>query len=65
MRRLAALGIPLDVTPGVPSFAAAAAAIGRELTLPGSHPDSDPDPRHDPLLADAGKRGALGNILAK
>jgi precorrin-4/cobalt-precorrin-4 C11-methyltransferase len=35
MRRLKALGIPFDVTPGVPSFAAAAAALGRELTLPG------------------------------
>jgi precorrin-4/cobalt-precorrin-4 C11-methyltransferase len=34
MRRLKALGIPFDVTPGVPSFAAAAAALGRELTLP-------------------------------
>ena len=34
MRRLEALGIPYDVTPGVPSFAAAAAALGRELTLP-------------------------------
>src|SRR5215813_14017754 len=34
MRRLAALGIPYDVTPGVPSFAAAAAAFGCELTLP-------------------------------
>lgn len=34
MARLAALGIPFDVTPGVPAFAAAAAAIGRELTLP-------------------------------
>ena len=34
MRRLAALGIPFDVTPGVPSFAAAAATLGRELTLP-------------------------------
>src|SRR5579863_1572544 len=34
MRRLAALGIAFDVTPGVPSFAAAAAALGRELTLP-------------------------------
>ncbi len=34
MRRLQALGIPYDVTPGVPSFAAAAAALGRELTLP-------------------------------
>lgn len=35
MRRLDALGIPYDVTPGVPSFAAAAAALRRELTLPG------------------------------
>jgi precorrin-4/cobalt-precorrin-4 C11-methyltransferase len=35
MRRLATLGIPYDVTPGVPAFAAAAAALGRELTLPG------------------------------
>jgi precorrin-4/cobalt-precorrin-4 C11-methyltransferase len=34
MRRLTAVGIPFDVTPGVPSFAAAAAALGRELTLP-------------------------------
>jgi precorrin-4/cobalt-precorrin-4 C11-methyltransferase len=34
MRRLAALGIAFDVTPGVPSFAAAAAALGRELTVP-------------------------------
>ena len=34
MRRLAALGIAFDVTPGVPSFAAAAAALRRELTLP-------------------------------
>ena len=35
MRRLGMLGIPFDVTPGVPAFAAAAAALGRELTLPG------------------------------
>ncbi len=35
MRHLDVLGIPYDVTPGVPSFAAAAAALGRELTLPG------------------------------
>jgi precorrin-4/cobalt-precorrin-4 C11-methyltransferase len=34
MARLDALGIPHDVTPGVPAFAAAAAALGRELTLP-------------------------------
>jgi precorrin-4/cobalt-precorrin-4 C11-methyltransferase len=35
MRRLDALGIPYDVTPGVPAFAAAAAALRTELTLPG------------------------------
>ncbi|MBA3520119.1 MAG: precorrin-4 C(11)-methyltransferase [Rhizobiales bacterium] len=34
IRRLNALGIPYDVTPGVPAFAAAAAALGRELTVP-------------------------------
>ncbi|TCT13567.1 precorrin-4 C11-methyltransferase [Tepidamorphus gemmatus] len=34
VRRLEALGIPYTVTPGVPAFAAAAAALGRELTLP-------------------------------
>jgi precorrin-4/cobalt-precorrin-4 C11-methyltransferase len=33
-RRLDALAIPYDLTPGVPSFAAAAAALGIELTLP-------------------------------
>lgn len=35
MRRLRAEGIPVSVTPGVPSFSAAAAALGTELTLPG------------------------------
>jgi precorrin-4/cobalt-precorrin-4 C11-methyltransferase len=35
MRRLDALSIPYDITPGVPAFAAAAAVLGRELTLPG------------------------------
>ena len=35
MRRLDALGIPYDVTPGVPAFAAAAAGLKAELTLPG------------------------------
>jgi precorrin-4/cobalt-precorrin-4 C11-methyltransferase len=34
MRRLKVLGIPYDVTPGVPAFAAAAAALNLELTLP-------------------------------
>ena len=33
-RRLDALGIAYTVTPGVPAFAAAAAALRRELTLP-------------------------------
>ncbi|TVQ57522.1 MAG: precorrin-4 C(11)-methyltransferase [Rhodobacteraceae bacterium] len=35
LRRLRALGIPFTVTPGVPAFAAAAAALETELTLPG------------------------------
>ncbi len=34
MRRLDGLGIPYDIVPGVPAFAAAAAALGKELTLP-------------------------------
>ncbi len=34
MRKLDALGIPYDVTPGVPAFAAAAAALKTEFTLP-------------------------------
>jgi precorrin-4/cobalt-precorrin-4 C11-methyltransferase len=34
MRRLDALAIPYDVTPGVPAFAAAAATLKAELTLP-------------------------------
>jgi len=33
-RRLDAAGVPWDVTPGVPAYAAAAAAVGRELTVP-------------------------------
>jgi precorrin-4/cobalt-precorrin-4 C11-methyltransferase len=35
MRRLDAAGIPYDVVPGVPAFAAAAATLKRELTVPG------------------------------
>jgi precorrin-4/cobalt-precorrin-4 C11-methyltransferase len=34
LRRLEKHGIPYTLTPGVPAFAAAAAAIGRELTVP-------------------------------
>jgi precorrin-4/cobalt-precorrin-4 C11-methyltransferase len=34
-RRLAAAGVDYEIVPGVPAFAAAAAALGRELTVPG------------------------------
>ena len=34
MRRLRELGIEYDITPGVPAYAAAAATLGCELTLP-------------------------------
>jgi precorrin-4/cobalt-precorrin-4 C11-methyltransferase len=34
IRKLERLGIPYTLTPGVPAFAAAAAALGRELTIP-------------------------------
>ena len=34
MRRLERHGIPYTLTPGVPAFAAAAAVLGRELTVP-------------------------------
>ncbi len=33
-RRLDEAGVPWDVTPGVPAYAAAAAAVGAELTVP-------------------------------
>ena len=35
MRRLDAAGVPYRVVPGVPAFAAAAASLGREFTVPG------------------------------
>lgn len=34
-RRLDALGVAYEIVPGVPAFAAAAAVLGRELTVPG------------------------------
>jgi precorrin-4/cobalt-precorrin-4 C11-methyltransferase len=34
-RRLAERGVDYEIVPGVPAFAAAAAALGRELTVPG------------------------------
>jgi precorrin-4/cobalt-precorrin-4 C11-methyltransferase len=35
LRRLDVLGIPHEIVPGVPAFAAAAASLKRELTVPG------------------------------
>ena len=69
MRRLRALGIPFDVTPGVPSFVAAAAALGRELTLPEiaqtviltrTATRSSPMPERETLA----RLGAIGATLA-
>ncbi len=46
MRRLDAAGIPYDVVPGVPAFAATAARLKTELTLPRSpRRSSSPAPR--------------------
>ena len=53
MRRLRRLGIPYDITPGVPAFAAAAAALEQELTLPGRRPVGGADPHRGARLGDA------------
>ncbi|GHF29004.1 precorrin-4 C(11)-methyltransferase [Streptomyces mashuensis] len=67
MRRLDAAGIPYEVVPGVPAFAAAAAALGRELTVPTvgqtviltrvAHQATPMPPGED--LATLGRSGAL------
>ncbi len=66
MRRLDVLDIPYQVVPGVPAFAAAAAALKRELTLPGvaqsivltrTSTNSSPMPNSEDL-ATFGKSGA-------
>jgi len=70
MRRLDALSIDYDMTPGVPAFAAAAATLKRELTLPGvsqtiivtrteGKASSMPDGEDLPSLAKAGATLAL------
>ena len=51
MSRLEALGIPYEIVPGVPAFAAAAAALQTELTLPGREPNRHPDPNSDEVSA--------------
>ena len=63
IRRLDALGIGYDITPGVPAYAAAAAALGCELTLPGIGPASSQPQRrstgsHSPLAIAACSRCA-------
>jgi precorrin-4/cobalt-precorrin-4 C11-methyltransferase len=69
IRRLEALGIDYTITPGVPAFAAAAAALGRELTLPEvsqtviltrTSMKSSPMPKGEELA----KLGASGATLA-
>ena len=57
MRRLDAAGVPYDVVPGVPAFAAAAASLQRELTVPGVAQTVDPDPDVGPVDADAAGGG--------
>ena len=73
MRRLEAFGIPYDVTPGVPAYAAAAAALERELTLPGvsqtviltrTSTRSSPMPEGEELEALARSRATLAIHLS-
>ncbi len=53
IRRLERHGIPYTLTPGVPAFAAAAAALGRELTRAGSGAERRADTPLRPRLRDA------------
>ena len=58
LRRLDEAGIAYTITPGVPSFAAAAAALGQELTLPEAGAVGRADPHLGPRLGDAVRRDA-------
>ncbi|MGQ0676582.1 MAG: precorrin-4 C(11)-methyltransferase [Rhodospirillales bacterium] len=73
MRRLDALGIAYDVTPGVPAYAAAAAALKAELTLPGiaqtivltrTSVRASPMPRGEDLATLAGSGATLAIHLS-
>jgi precorrin-4/cobalt-precorrin-4 C11-methyltransferase len=72
MRRLDALGIPYEIVPGVSSFTAAAAALRRELTLPGvaqaviiaRAPGRTPVPEGQELAALAAHRTTLALFLS-
>lgn len=72
-RRLDAAGIPWDVTPGVPAYAATAALVGRELTVPEvaqsvvltrAHRDSTKMPSTESLAAFGATRATLVLHLA-
>src|SRR4051794_37032848 len=72
-RRLDEAGVPWEVVPGVPAFAAAAATLGRELTVPGVSQtvvltriavDATPMPPGEDLAALAQSRSTLVLHLA-
>lgn len=72
-RRLDRAGVPWDVTPGVPAYAAAAALVGRELTVPElaqsvvltrAHRDSTQMPETEALAHFARSRATLVLHLA-
>lgn len=72
-RRLDRAGVPWDVTPGVPAYAAAAALVGRELTVPEvtqtviltrTHADSTAMPEAESLARLAETRATLVLHLA-
>lgn len=72
-RRLDSAGVPWQITPGVPSYAAAAARVGRELTVPlvaqsvvltRTHARSTAMPATESLAAFAATRATLVLHLA-
>ncbi len=72
-RRLDRAAVPWDVTPGVPAYAAAAALLGRELTIPEvaqtviltrAHRDSTAMPAEESLVELARSRATLVLHLA-
>ena len=58
LRRLERRGIPYTLTPGVPAFAAAAAALAMRAHRAGSRAERGADARVRPRLAHAGRREA-------
>ena len=58
MRRLDDVGIPYDVTPGVPAYAAAAATLRPGADRARGRPDGDPHPDRRPGHRDAAGRGS-------